>query len=178
VNGINTHDLLPIPFTEESLRHVAGRVRIVQDALERQLVLENPSSYAAFAGAVMPEWEFIARLAAESGCGLLLDVNNVYVSSVNHGFDPGEYLRSLPCDRVAQVHLAGHTDMGSHLIDTHDQPVADPVWDLYGQATARFGPVPALLEWDDHIPPFPDLLAELGKARRYAADVTPEAGRA
>jgi uncharacterized protein (UPF0276 family) len=178
VNGINTHDLLPIPFTEESLRHVAGRVRIVQDALERQLVLENPSSYAAFAGAVMPEWEFIARLAAESGCGLLLDVNNVYVSSVNHGFDPGEYLRSLPCDRVAQVHLAGHTDMGSHLIDTHDQPVADPVWDLYGQATARFGPVPALLEWDDHIPPFPDLLAELGKARRYAADVTPAAGRA
>lgn len=177
VAGVNTHDLLPVPFTEESLRHMAGRVRVVQDVLGRQFVLENPSSYAAFSGATMPEWEFIARLVAESGCGLLLDVNNVYVSSVNHGFDPQEYLRSLPGDRVVQLHLAGHTDMGTHLIDTHDRPVADPVWDLYRLATARFGLVPALLEWDDHIPPFPDLLAELDKARQYAADVTAATGR-
>jgi hypothetical protein len=169
VAGANTHDLLPVPFTDESLRHLTRRIRAVQDVLERPLVLENPSTYAAFAGAVMPEWEFMARLADESGSGLLLDVNNVYVSSVNHGFDPERYLRALPHDRVVQVHLAGHTDMGTHLVDTHDRPVAEPVWELYRLATSLAGPVPTLLEWDDHIPPFPDLVAELGKARQYAA---------
>lgn len=167
--GTNTHDLLPVPFTEESLRHLTRRIRTVQDVLERPLVLENPSTYAAFAGAVMPEWEYMARLARESGCGLLLDVNNVYVSSVNHGFDPEQYLRALPQDRVVQVHLAGHTDMGTHLVDTHDRPVAEPVWELYRLATSLAGPVPTLLEWDDHIPPFQDLVAELAKAAKYIA---------
>jgi uncharacterized protein (UPF0276 family) len=117
----------------------------------------------------MPEWEFVARLAIESGCGLLLDVNNVYVSAVNHDFDPEQYLRALPAERVMQLHLAGHTDLGSHLIDTHDQPVAEPVWELYRLATSLTGPVPTLLEWDDRIPPFPQLLAELDKARQYTA---------
>ncbi|MBB4921303.1 MNIO family bufferin maturase [Kitasatospora kifunensis] len=169
VAGVNTHDLLPVPFTEEALAHLVRRVHLVQDVLERQLVLENPSSYATFAGATMPEWEFVARLATESGCGLLLDVNNVYVSAVNHDFDPEQYLRALPAERVMQLHLAGHTDLGSHLIDTHDQPVAEPVWELYRLATSLTGPVPTLLEWDDRIPPFPQLLAELDKARQYTA---------
>jgi uncharacterized protein (UPF0276 family) len=167
VAGVNTHDLLPVPFTEEALAHLVRRVRTVQDVLERPLVLENPSTYAAFAGATMPEWEFVSRLAVDSGCGLLLDVNNVYVSAVNHGFDPEEYLRSLPADRVVQIHLAGHTDLGTHIIDTHDQPVAEPVWRLYESATSLTGPVPTLLEWDDRIPPLPELLAELAKARPY-----------
>ncbi|WBP84942.1 MNIO family bufferin maturase [Kitasatospora cathayae] len=167
VTGVNTHDLLPVPFTEEALAHLVRRVRTVQDVLERPLVLENPSTYATFAGAAMPEWEFIARLAADSGCGLLLDVNNVYVSAVNHGFDPEEYVRALPADRIVQIHLAGHTHLDTHIIDTHDQPVAEPVWQLYELATSLTGPVPTLLEWDDRIPPLPDLLAELDKARPY-----------
>jgi uncharacterized protein (UPF0276 family) len=137
VAGTNTHDLLPVPFTDESLRHLTRRIRAVQDVLERPLVLENPSTYAAFAGAVMPEWEFMARLADGSGCGLLLDVNNVYVSSVNHGFDPEQYLRALPRDRVVQVHLAGHTDMGTYLADTHDRPVAEPVWAMVATSVAK-----------------------------------------
>ncbi|GAA1905100.1 DUF692 domain-containing protein [Streptantibioticus ferralitis] len=169
VAGLNTHDLLPVPFTEESLAHVVRRVKVVQDVLERPLVLENPSTYAAFSGAAMSEWEFLARLATESGCGLLLDVNNVYVSAFNHDFDPEEYVRALPHDRVVQIHLAGHSDMGTHIVDTHDQPVAEPVWRLYELATSLTGPVPTLLEWDDHIPQFPELLAELDKARRYTA---------
>ncbi|MEU9113765.1 DUF692 domain-containing protein [Streptomyces sp. NPDC048483] len=168
VAGLNTHDLLPVPFTEESLAHMARRVRAVQDVLERPLVLENPSSYAEFTGSAMSEWEFVSRLAAESGCGLLLDVNNVYVSSVNHGFDPEEYVRALPHERVVQIHLAGHTDLGTHIVDTHDRPVADPVWQLYRLATSLTGPVATLLEWDDDIPAFPELLDELAKARQYA----------
>ncbi|GAA0248349.1 DUF692 domain-containing protein [Actinomadura nitritigenes] len=167
VAGVNTHELLPVPLTEEALRHVARRVRVVQDVLERPLVLENPSTYAAFAHATMTEWEFLARLCEESGCRLLLDVNNVYVSSVNHGFDPEEYIRALPHDRVEQIHLAGHTDMGDHLLDTHDGPVAEPVWALYRLATSLTGPVPTLLEWDEDIPPFPELLEELRKASRH-----------
>ncbi|MFI9361518.1 DUF692 domain-containing protein [Kitasatospora sp. NPDC053057] len=174
--GLNTHDLLPVPFTEESLAHLVRRVRLVQDVLDRPLVLENPSTYAAFAGASMPEWEFVARLAEESGCGLLLDVNNVHVSAVNHGFDPEQYLRALPAERVVQIHLAGHTDLGTHIIDTHDQPVAEPVWELYELALSLTGPVPTLLEWDDRIPPFPELLAELHKARRHLPE-TVAAGR-
>jgi uncharacterized protein (UPF0276 family) len=175
VAGVNTHDLLPMPLTEESLAHLIRRVTAVQDVLGRPLVLENPSTYAAFAGAAMPEWEFLARLAAESGCGLLLDVNNVYVSAVNHGFDPEEYLRAIPAERVVQIHLAGHAHQGTHVIDTHDRPVAEPVWDLYRLAVSRIGPVPALLEWDDRIPPFPDLLAELNKARQVIPSATPVA---
>jgi uncharacterized protein (UPF0276 family) len=167
--GLNTHDLLPVPLTEPALAHLTRRVRVVQDVLERRLVLENPSTYAAFTGATMPEWEFLGRLALDSGCGLLLDVNNVYVSAVNHGFDPEEYLRAVPADQVAYVHLAGHTHLGTHIVDTHDQPVAEPVWELYQLATSRTGPIPTLLEWDDHIPPIATLLAEVRKAERHAA---------
>ncbi|MEV5571882.1 DUF692 domain-containing protein [Spirillospora sp. NPDC052269] len=167
VAGVNTHELLPIPFTEESLRHVAGRVEIVQDVLERPLVLENPSTYAAFAHSTMTEWEFLGRLCEASGCLLLLDVNNVAVSAFNHGFDPHEYVRELPHDRIAQIHIAGHADHGTHRIDTHDRPVPDTVWELYGQAIALAGPTATLLEWDDKLPAFPELLAELAKARPY-----------
>jgi uncharacterized protein (UPF0276 family) len=167
VAGRNTHDLLPIPLTEESLSHVTERVRQVQDYLERPLVLENPSSYVTFAASTMPEGEFLARLAEEAGCGLLLDVNNVYVSSVNHDFDPIEYLRSLPHQRIVQFHLAGHTNCGTHLIDTHDREVIDPVWELYRLAHQLTGGVSTLLEWDARIPPFAVVHAEVLKARRY-----------
>ncbi|MGH3851300.1 MAG: MNIO family bufferin maturase, partial [Pseudonocardiaceae bacterium] len=174
VLGLNTHDLLPLPLTEESLRHVVGRIRVVQDFLERPLVLENPSTYLGFRDSTMTEWEFLSRMAADADCGLLLDVNNVYVSAVNHEFDPYEYIRALPAERIVQMHLAGHTDRGTYLIDTHDQPVADPVWDLYRVATTHTGGVSTMVEWDDHIPPFEDLVAELGKARQcLLADVRP-----
>jgi uncharacterized protein len=171
VLGRNTHDLLPLPFTEEALAHVAERVRIVQEFLGRRLLLENPSTYAGFTASTMAEQEFLSRLAEDADCGLLLDVNNVYVSSVNHEFDPAEYLRALPFDRVGQIHLAGHTDYGTHIIDSHDAPVADPVWDLYRMAVESAGDVPTLLEWDDRLPAFPVLEEELGKARRLAATV-------
>lgn len=177
VAGVNTHELLPIPFTEESLRHIARRVRVVQDVLQRPLVLENPSTYASFTHSTMTEWEFLGRLCEESGCLLLLDVNNVYVSAFNHDFDPAEYVRSVPHDRIVQIHLAGHADHGTHLIDTHDRPVPDPVWDLYGQAIALAGPTATLLEWDDDLPAFPDLLAELAKARPYIEARPPAQGR-
>jgi uncharacterized protein (UPF0276 family) len=169
VLGLNTHDLLPLPLTEESLDHVVRRVGIAQDVLERPLVLENPSTYLGFTESTMPEWEFLARLTEESGCGLLLDVNNVYVSAVNHEFDPYDYIRALPADRIVHLHVAGHTDRGTHLVDTHDQPVADPVWDLYRFTTGRLPAMSVLLEWDDRIPPFPVLIAELDKARERAA---------
>ncbi len=139
VAGRTSHDLLPLPLTEDSLAHVVSRVRTVQDFLERPLVLENPSTYVTFAASTIPEWEFLSRLSAETGCRLLLDVNNVYVSSRNHDFDPHEYLRSIPHDRVMQFHLAGHTDLGTHCIDTHDGRVVDRVWDLYREAVALTG---------------------------------------
>ncbi|MCI0462276.1 MAG: DUF692 domain-containing protein [Gemmataceae bacterium] len=167
VAGLNAHDLLPIPFNEATLAHVAGRVRIVQDFLERPLVLENPSSYVTFADSTMSEWEFLRRLAEETDCGLLLDVNNVYVSSVNHDFDPVEYLRSVPHERVVQFHLAGHTNCRTHLIDTHDGQVIDPVWELYRLAHRLTGGAATLLEWDAKIPEFPVVHAEVLKARNY-----------
>jgi uncharacterized protein (UPF0276 family) len=167
VAGRNTHDLLPVPFTEETLDHVVGRIRTVQDFLGRPLVLENPSTYVGFADSVMPEWEFIARMAEEADCGLLLDVNNVYVSSVNHDFDPEEFIRSMPHRRVVQCHLAGHTDCVTHLIDTHDNHVIRPVWELYRLAHRLTGGVATLLEWDAKIPEFPVVHAEVLKARAY-----------
>src|SRR6202030_904527 len=167
VAGLNAHDLLPIPLNEATLAHVAARVRTVQDCLERPLVLENPSTYVGFADSTMPEWEFLSRLAEETDCGLLLDVNNVYVSSVNHDFDPAEYIRSVPHRRVVQFHLAGHTDCETHLIDTHDGEVIDPVWELYRLAHQLTGGVSTLLEWDAKIPPFPVVHAEVLKARDY-----------
>ncbi len=165
IAGRNTHDLLPIPFHETSLRHVVGRVRCVQEVLERPLVLENPSSYVTFTSSTMSEPEFLSRLCAETGCRLLLDVNNVYVSGRNHDFDPVEYLRAIPADRVQQIHLAGHTDCGTHVIDTHDGPVIDPVWALYRHAEALTGGAATLLEWDAKIPDFPTVHAEVLKAR-------------
>lgn len=167
VLGRNSHDLLPLPFTEESLRHVVDRVRVVQDVLQRPLILENPSSYVTFRQSTMPEWEFLARLADDADCGLLLDVNNVYVSSRNHDFDPREYLRHIPAERVVQFHLAGHTDLGTHVIDTHDAPVVDAVWELFAEAYARTPQAATLLEWDAHIPPFTRLEEELDRARAW-----------
>jgi uncharacterized protein len=167
VLGVNAHDLLPLPLNEESLAHVVRRVRSVQDFLERPLVLENPSSYVTFANSSMSEWEFLARMAEETDCGLLLDVNNVYVSSVNHDFDPIEYVENLPHDRIVQMHLAGHTNCQTHLIDTHDNHVTDPVWELYRLAHQRTGGVSSLLEWDAKIPPFPIVHAEILKARQH-----------
>ena len=169
VAGRNSHDLLPVPLTEETLQHVTDRVRVVQDFLERPLVLENPSSYVTFACSTMPEWEFLSRLAEETDCGLLLDVNNVYVSSRNHDFDPEEYLRSIPHERVVQFHLAGHTDLGTHCIDTHDGRVVDRVWELYRLAHELTGGVSTLLEWDARIPPMPEVLAELARAAEVRA---------
>ncbi|MGQ0632989.1 MAG: MNIO family bufferin maturase [Planctomycetaceae bacterium] len=165
VAGRNTHDLLPLLLNEASLAYVSDRVRIVQDYLERPLVLENPSTYVTFEASTMPECEFLARLSGQTGCGLLLDVNNVYVSSVNHDFDPAEYIRALPHRRVVQLHLAGHTDCGTHCIDTHDQEVADPVWDLYRLAQRLIGGASTLLEWDARLPEFDILQAELLKAK-------------
>jgi uncharacterized protein len=167
VAGRNTHDLLPLPLNEETLKHVANRVRTIQDFLERPLVLENPSTYVGFAASTMPEWEFLSRLADETGCGLLLDVNNVYVSAVNHDFDPTEYIRNVPHERVVQFHLAGHTHCGTHIVDTHDGPVVDPVWDLYRLAHQHTGGAATLLEWDAKIPAFPEVHAEVLKARDY-----------
>lgn len=164
IAGTNSHDLLPMPLTEVSLAHVTARVRQVQDRLGRPLIVENPSSYLQFAGAQMPEWEYLGRLAEDSGCGLLLDVNNVHVSAFNHGFDAAAYIEALPAERIVQVHLAGPRDCGTHLLDTHDSPVLEPVWALYALAMRLTGGVSTLLEWDSSIPPYEELLAELAKA--------------
>ena len=167
IAGRNSHDLLPMPLTEASLAHVAGRVRAVQDRLGRQLVLENPSTYLQFAGAQMAEWDYLSRLAEATGCGLLLDVNNVHVSATNHGFDSAAYIEALPAGRIAYLHIAGPRDCGTHLLDTHDSPVLEPVWTLYALAQRRTGGVATLLEWDDRIPPWDELLAELAKAKMH-----------
>lgn len=163
--SVNSHDLLPLPLDEASLRHVAARVHQVQDFMGRPLILENPSTYVEFASSSMPEWEFLGRLAEDTGCGLLLDVNNVYVSAHNHGYDAAHYIGQLPHRHIVQIHLAGPTDCGEVLIDTHDAPVPAAVWRLYALAQRLTGGVSALLEWDANIPPYPQLLAELAKAR-------------
>ncbi len=170
VAGRNTHDLLPLPLTEASLRHVIDRVRIVQDALERRFVLENPSTYVGFANSTLSEWEFVARMAEEADCGLLLDVNNVYVSATNHEFPPEDFIRALPHHRIVQFHLAGHTNLGTHIIDTHDNHVVDPVWELYRLAHQLTGGASTLLEWDANIPPFEVVHAEVLKAKQFMVD--------
>jgi hypothetical protein len=174
VAGLNSHDLLPIPLNEETLKYVVERIRTVQDFLERPLVLENPSSYVTFADSTMSEWEFLSRMANDADCGLLLDVNNVYVSSRNHDFDPTEYIRNVPHERVVQCHLAGHTNLGTHIIDTHDDHVINPVWELYRLAHQLTGGVSTLLEWDAKIPEFPVVHAEVLKAKQYMNDNLPE----
>ena len=169
VDGINSHDLWPVPLTTDCLTLVSARIQVVQDYLGRPLVLENPSSYFEWQCSHMPEWEFLGELVARTGCKLLLDVNNTHVSSVNHGFDPTAYVCGVPADSVAYIHLAGSTDHGTHRIDTHDRPVGDPVWPLYQLAQQRTGGVSTLLEWDANIPPFPAMVAELAKARGVRA---------
>lgn len=167
--GINLHDLLPLPYTEEALAHVAARVERVQEVLGRRILLENVSSYVRYAESQLSEWEFLAALSERADCDILLDVNNIYVSAFNHEFDPRAYLAAIPPARVKQIHLAGHSHMGTHIIDTHDHPVIDDVWTLYAEALRRFGPVPTMIERDDDIPPYADLVAELDHARRIAA---------
>jgi uncharacterized protein len=171
VGGHHAHDLLPLPFTEEALRHVVARVVAVQERLGRQLVLENVSSYLTWTHSTISEWEFLAAVAAQADCGILLDVNNVFVSAANHGFETGTYLAGLPAERVAQIHLAGHTDLGDYLFDTHDGPVIDPVWDLYRAALRRFGPISTLVEWDEHIPELDVVCAEAERARAIEAEI-------
>ena len=165
VGGHQAHDLLPLPYTVQALDHVVGRVLRVQERLGRPIVLENVSSYVAYAHSAMPEWEFLAEVARRSGCGILLDINNIYVSSKNHRFDPRAYLQGVPKEAVRQFHLAGHSNKGTFLLDTHDHPVIDEVWDLYRDAVRRFGPVATLVEWDDRIPEFERLEQESIRAR-------------
>ncbi|MCG3176788.1 MAG: hypothetical protein MOGMAGMI_01752 [Candidatus Omnitrophica bacterium] len=167
VDGDSLHDLLPLPFTEEAIEHVVRRVGQVQELLGRPILIENVSSYVTYRHSTVPEWEFLAETARRSGCGILLDLNNVYVNSVNHGFDPSEYLRRLPGELVGQFHLAGHTNMGRYLFDTHGGEVIDPVWRLYEQALELYGKVSTLIEWDDRIPSFERLAEEARKAREY-----------
>ncbi|MEZ6048362.1 MAG: DUF692 domain-containing protein [Planctomycetaceae bacterium] len=167
IAGRNTHDLLPVPYNEETLSHVTKRVLEVQDYLERPLILENPSSYVTFAASTITEWDFLSQLVEETGCGLLLDVNNVYVSCYNHDLDPLEYIERLPHQAIVQFHLAGHTNLGTHCIDTHDGHVINPVWELYRKVCQRTGNVSTLLEWDAQIPEFPVLHAEVLKAKRF-----------
>jgi uncharacterized protein (UPF0276 family) len=171
LRGLNMHDLLPLPYTEEALNHVAERVQRVQDHLGRRLVLENVSSYVTYAASELSEWEFIAALSERADCEILLDVNNVYVSAFNHEFDALAFLRSMPRQRVRQFHLAGHTHKGSHIIDTHDHPIVPDVWDLYAEAVKLFPGVPTMIERDADIPSYAELLAELDVARGIAARV-------
>ena len=166
--GKHFHDLLPLPYTEEALAHVTARIGAVQERLGRSILIENVSSYLEFEHSAIPEWEFLREAAARSGCGILLDVNNVYVSAVNHGFDPKTYIDALPAQDVGEIHLAGHVhntvEGGSLLIDSHSRPVAEAVWELYGYALSRLGPKPTLIEWDSELPSLDSLLAEAGKA--------------
>jgi len=168
----NLHDLMPLPYTEEAIRHVAGRARQVQSRLQRPLLLENVSSYVTYRQSAMSEWAFLTAVAEEADCGILLDINNIYVSAFNHGFDPEDYLAGVPPERVYQFHLAGHTHAGSHIVDTHDAPVIDEVWALYAKAWERFGPVSTMIERDDNIPPLAELLDELARARALVGQAT------
>lgn len=172
VAGLNLHDLMPLPYTAEALRHVADRIAQVQDFLERRIVIENVSSYVTYRSSEMTEWEFIAALTAEADCDLLLDVNNIYVSSVNHGFNARDFLDAMPASRVRQIHLAGHSQQGEFLIDTHDTPVPEPVWELYRHTARRLGQVPTMIERDGNIPALAELVSELQLAREIVGAST------
>jgi uncharacterized protein (UPF0276 family) len=171
VHGKNMHDLLPLPYTEEAAKHVASRIAQVQDALGRRILIENVSSYLTYSDSAMSEWEFLSEIAQQADCLILLDINNIYVSSFNHGFDPVAYLNGIPRERVQQFHLAGHRNLETHIIDTHDEPIVDPVWQLYETALRRFGPVSTMIERDDNIPPLDELVQELDRARAIAAPI-------
>lgn len=171
VNGLNLHDLMPLPYTEEAIQHVADRVSQVQDYLGRQILLENVSSYVSYCDSQMSEWEFLSEVANRADCLILLDINNIYVSAYNHNFDPYTYLHAIPSERVYQFHLAGHTHENNLIIDTHDHPIADPVFELYAAAVKHYGRVSTMIERDDHIPPLNELLSELDQVRQIAEDV-------
>lgn len=173
LDGINSHDLLPMPYTEEAIEHIAGRIMQVQETLGRQLLLENVSSYISYTESAMSEREFYSEVVERSDCLMLLDINNIYVSSRNHNFDAETYLNSINPDRVRQFHLAGHSDYGTHVIDTHDHDICDPVWELYRKALQRFGAISTMIERDDNIPPLNQLLDELQIARDIAAALRP-----
>jgi len=171
VNGVNAHDLLPLPYTEEALQHVVDRISYVQDFLGRRMLLENVSSYLTYLHSHMTEWEFLAAIAKKADCYILLDVNNIFVSAFNHGFDPQDYLNGIPIDRVKQFHLAGHENCGKYIVDTHDAPIVEGVWSLYADAVRRFGRVSTMIERDDHYPEFPELMAELQQAKTIAEEI-------
>jgi uncharacterized protein (UPF0276 family) len=177
VHGVNLHDLLPIPYTSEALDHVVDRISRVQDFLKRRLVVENASTYVAFQESEMEEWIFIAEMARRADCLLLLDVNNVFVSGFNHGFDARRFVDSIPVERVAQIHMAGHTNNETHRIDTHDQPICEEVWSLYECARRRFGDVAVMIERDDNFPPLAELLGELSRMREIDAKLALERTR-
>ena len=163
----NSHDLLPLPLNEESLKHVCDRINQIQDYLERPIVVENPSTYASFKNSNIPEWEFLKLMTEETGCGLLLDVNNVYVSSFNNDFDPVEYIQGIPHDKIVQMHLAGHQNMGNYIVDTHDREVTDQVWKLFQMTYQLANEASILLEWDGNIPAFDVYHAELMKSKKH-----------
>ena len=173
--GHNLHDLMPLPYNDEAVRHVANRVKEVQDFLQRRILLENVSSYVSYTHSTMNEWEFYSAVVEEADCLMLLDINNIYVSARNHRFDPMDYLTAMPKDSVQQIHLAGHSDYGDYVIDTHDHPVVDPVWRLYAEALKRFGPVSTMIERDDRFPPFDELMQELNQARDIGKTVVGKA---
>jgi uncharacterized protein (UPF0276 family) len=175
VHGINSHDLIPLPYTEEAAAHVADRISQVQDFLGRQMLIENVSSYVTYNDSEMQEWDFLNEVCRRADCLLLFDINNIYVSSRNHGFDPMAYIDAIDPARVRQFHLAGGIDYGSYVIDTHDQPIRGEVWQLYAEALKRFGAVSTMIERDANIPEFPELLAELDIARRIARETLPDA---
>jgi uncharacterized protein len=174
VDGYNLHDLMPLPYTEEAVRHVVDHVRQVQDFLGRRILLENVSSYVTYQQSEMTEWDFLREISERADCHILLDINNIYVSAFNHGFDPNAYLNGIPVNRVQQFHLAGHENYGNYIIDTHDAPIIDPVWELYAAAVQRFGPVSTMIERDDNIPPLAELLWELDRCRALAEPLLAE----
>ncbi len=173
VHNTNMHDLLPLPYTEECIAHLVSRIKQVQDFLEQPMLIENVSSYLTYSHSAMTEWEFLSEITERADCYLLLDVNNIYVSAFNHQFDPMDYLKGIPLHRPKQIHLAGHSNNGDHIIDTHDAAVIDPVWKLYASALDRFGFIPTMIERDDHIPPLSELIKELEQAKHIARDLTP-----
>ena len=175
VGGLNLHDLMPLPYTEEAVQHVVSRVNQVQDFLGRKILLENVSSYVTYKQSQLTEWEFLTHIAEQADCLILLDINNIYVSSFNHGFDPADYLNGIPIERVQQFHLAGHQNCGNYIVDTHDHPIINPVWALYETAVKRFGFVSTMIERDDNIPPLKELLAELDHARIIAEPILAKA---
>lgn len=174
VQGHNVHDLLPIPYTPQAIRHIVSRIQQIQDLLGRAILIENVSSYLTYKQSEMTEWDFILEIVKQAGCYILLDVNNIYVSSVNHQFNPLDYIEAMPAERVAQIHLAGHSNHGDYIIDTHDAPVIQPVWDLYAATIQRLGKVSTMIERDDNMPPLAELLAEINHAKYITEQVVRE----